>query len=110
MLFQTLFSSQANTLPITVNTVASVPVALPSSGGSLRVVNEGANTVFIAVSTLTVSSTATLPNATPTTTSTPILPGSDVILSVPVSNFVYQISAITRAGASTIYVSVGEGM
>lgn len=100
------FNCQTKTLPISVTTTASSSVALPAAGGVVRLVNEGANICFVSIGAG--SQVATLPNSTPTATSTPVLPGSDMTLSIP-SDSAYNISAITRASTTTLHVQVGEG-
>ncbi len=75
----------------------------------MRLVNEGANIVFVAITPTATSAVATLPNATPTATSTPVLPGEDCVLSIP-SDSLQNISAITRTGISTLHAIVGEGL
>jgi len=101
-------SAQCLTLPVTVTATASTSAALPNLGNSLRVVNEGPNTAFISVGTG--EQTATLPNATATRTSTPVLAGSDIVLTIPASA-VQNISAICRAGGTaTLDCEVGEGL
>ncbi len=101
------FSAQAKTLPISVTSSASSSTALPSAGNTLRVVNEGPNDAFISVGTG--AQTATLPNATPTATSTPVLAGSDVSFTIP-GDAALNISAICRAtGTATLSCQVGEG-
>lgn len=103
------FGAQCFTLPISVTSTASSSATLPGkAGNSLRVVNEGPNVAFISVGAG--SQTATLPNATPTITSVPVLAGTDVIFTIP-NDQVYSISAICRAsGTATLDVQVGEGM
>lgn len=101
------FPCVALTLPISVTTTASTSTALPCAGTVLRLVNEGAQICFVAVGSGT--QTATLPNATTTRTSTPILPGTDITLSID-PNATYNISAITRASTTTLHVIVGEGL
>lgn len=102
------FNCTALTLPISVTASASTSTALPAKGCVIRVVNEGPNIAFISVGTGT--QTATLPNATVTATSTPVLAGSDVSLSIA-SDATYNISAICRAsGTATLSVQVGEGL
>lgn len=109
------FSVQAKTLPISVTSTASTSTALPSIGNCIRLVNEGPNVCFVSIGTGT--QTATLPNATPTATSTPVLAGEDIILSMPnpqassgVAPTALNISAICRAsGTATLDVQVGEG-
>ncbi len=106
------FPAQSLTLPISVTSTASTSAAIPGRGNSIRIVNEGPNVAFVSIGTGT--QTATLPNATSTATSTPVLPGADVILGV--SNRerfgadVLNISAICRAGGTaTLDVQAGEG-
>jgi len=100
-----LFSAQALTLPVSVTTTASTSAALPSTGNSLRVSNEGPDDAFISVGSGT--QTATLPNATATRTSTPVMAGTDMVFSIPASAL--EISAITRSGTATLDCQVGEG-
>ena len=117
------FSAQALTLPITVTATASASTALPAVGNSIRIVNEGPNVAFVSIGTG--SQTATLPNATSTATSTPVLAGSDIVFSIPKPEATptggvnggftaptpLNISAICRAaGTATLDVSVGEGV
>lgn len=101
-----LLSAQSKSLPITVTSTASSSAALPASGKTLRIVNEGPNVAFISVGSGT--QVATLPNATPTATSTPVMPG-DTSLSIDASA-VLNISAVCRASqTATLTVQVGEG-
>ena len=101
------FSAQSKTLPVSVPASASTSAALPATGNSVRLVNEGPNHCFVSIGVG--AQTATLPNATPTATSTPVLAGEDLILSIPVLDTL-QISAICRAsGTATLDVQVGEG-
>lgn len=102
------FSAQAKTKPISVTSTASTSVALPSLGNTLRVVNVGPNTAFFSVGTGT--QTATLPNATPTATSTAIVSGEDASFSIP-GDSIQNFSAICNTSeTATLYVSVGEGV
>ncbi len=102
------FNCSAKTLPISVTATASTSVALPNQGSVLRCINEGPNVCFIAVGSGT--QTATLPNGTPTATSTPVLAGTDITFSIP-QDATYNISAICRAsGTATLDVQVGEGV
>ena len=109
------FIAQALTLPISVTSSASTSTALPAVGNVVRIVNEGPNVAFVSIGTGT--QTATLPNASPTATSTPVLGGSDVTLSIPTvyastgTPTALNISAICRAsGTATLSVQVGEGI
>ena len=105
---QTLpFSATSLTLPIAVTATASASTALPGKGCSIRIINEGPNIAFVSIGAG--AQTATLPNATPTATSTPVLAGTDITLSIP-NDATYNISAICRAsGTATLDIQVGEG-
>ena len=119
-MLQNLFSVQAKTLPISVTSTASTSAALPAIGNSIRLVNEGSSICFVAVGVT--SQTATLPNATPTATSVPILPGEDCVFAIPnpqgtpagdgtfTAPTPLNISAVCRAAATTtLLVQVSEG-
>lgn len=102
------FSATSKTLPISVTSTASTSTALPGQGNSVRCVNEGPSPCFISIGAGT--QTATLPNATPTGTSTPVLAGEDCVFTIP-NDAIYNISAICRAaGTATLDVQVGEGV
>lgn len=114
------FAAQAKTLPISVTSTASTSAALPAIGNTIRIVNEGPNVAFVSIGTGT--QTATLPNASPTATSTPVLAGSDISLTIPnpqaaaagggafTAPTPLNISAICRAsGTATLDVQVNEG-
>lgn len=107
------FSGSAKTKPISVTDSASTSTALPGIGDTIRLVNEGPNNCFVSIGAGT--QTATLPNATPTATSTPVLAGSDISLTIPkdsaASPTALNISAICRAsGTATLCVQVGQGV
>lgn len=103
------FSAQCKTLAINVTASASASVSLPSSGNSIRLVNEGPNNCYVSIGSG--SQTATVPpTSSPVATSTPILAGTDITLSMP-SDQIYNISAICRtAQTATLLVQVGEGL
>lgn len=102
------FSAQAKTMPISVTATASTSTALPGSGNVVRIVNEGPNVAFVSIGAS--AQTATLPNATAVATSTPVLAGTDVSLSIPGGGTTFNISAICRAsGTALLDVQVGEG-
>ena len=102
------FSATSLTLPISVTSTASTSTALPGQGNTVRIINEGPNVAFISIGAG--SQVATLPNATSTATSTPVLGGSDISLTIP-NTAVFNISAICRAaGTATLDVQVGEGV
>jgi len=102
------FSAQSKTLPVSVTATASDSAALPGKGSTVRIVNEGPNVAFVSIGTG--AQVATLPNATPTATSTPVLPGTDISLTIPAAA-VLNVSAICRAsGTATLDIQVGEGL
>ncbi len=106
-------SAQCLTKPISVTATASTSTALPAVGNTIRIVNEGPNVAFVSIGTG--AQTATLPNATATATSTPVLAGEDVVFSIAVDTTTpttpLNISAICRAsGTATIDVQVGNGV
>lgn len=102
------FDAQANAITLAVTSTASVSVALPNLGNTLRIVNEGPNIAFIATGAS--AQVATLPTTSAANTCTPVLAGSDV--SFTISNIaVRQISAICRAaGTAALTIQVGEGV
>lgn len=101
-----LFSAQSKTLPVSCTTTASTSAALPAAGNTLRLVNEGTVVVFFSIGAT--AQTATLPNATPTATSTPIGIGATLLVSIP-ADAIQNISAITRSGTAILHAQVGEG-
>lgn len=102
-------SAQCLTKPITVTSSASTSTALPAVGNTLRVVNEGPNVAFISVGTGT--QTATLPNATATATSFPVVVGDSSFTIANDGTTALNISAVCRASqTATLVVSVGEGI
>ena len=106
-MFQNLFPAQALSKPISVTSTASTSTALPALGNSIRFLNEGPNVCFVSIGTS--SQTATLPNATPTSTSFPVAVG-DSSFTIP-GDAVLNISAVCRANqTATLVVSVGEGV
>lgn len=108
---QNLFSAQANTTTLSATAVAGAAVQLPFGGNSVRIVNEGPNIAFIAISNRS-TVLATLPAIAPgAQTCTPVLSGSDVTLAMENGTAPNYISAICRAaGTAVLSISTGEGM
>ena len=115
------FPCDAFTLPISVTSTASSSTALPAVGNTIRLINEGPNDCFVSIGTGT--QTATLPNATATRTSVPVLAGTDITLTIEkpeatssgsttyTAPTALNISAICRAsGTATLDVQVAEGI
>lgn len=101
------FPAICKTLAKAVSHVASASTELPAAGNSLRIVNDGAVVVFIALGPD--GQLATLPSTTvPAFTCTPLAPNSTTILTIP-SDSNYNISAICQTGVATLYMQVGEG-
>ena len=101
------FSATSKTLPVSVTATASTSTALPGQGNTIRIVNEGPSVAFVSIGAGT--QVATLPNATPTANSTPVLASTDITFTIP-NDAVYNISAICRAaGTALLDIQVGEG-
>ena len=102
------FNAQSKAISISATSTASSSVALPASGAVVRLVNEGPNIAFVSIGSGT--QTATLPSGTAAATCTPVLPNSDISLSIP-ADAVQNISAICRASSTAVLtVQVGEGL
>lgn len=107
---QNLFSAQSATIAVAATATASVAALLPFACGTLRIVNEGPNMAFVAVAATAVGAVATLPAGAAAQTCTPVLPASDITLSIAGATAQY-ISAICRAaGTAVLSVSTGEGV
>ena len=102
------FPADATTISISV-TSASADTTLPAIGAnSVRLVNEGPNNCYIAMGTG--AQTAVVPSATASRKATPVLAGSDVVLSVPWSTALHMATICESAQTSLLRVSLGEGM
>jgi hypothetical protein len=102
------FPVNAPGIAISVTNVASAAVALPV-GNNIRIVSkEGSSDAFVAVSTSNTVA-ATVPGASAARTCNAILGGEDSNFSLPDSQHVCYISAITASGTATLWVYVGEG-
>lgn len=102
------FSATPKTLGIAVTATSSTSIALPGTGNTLRLVNEGPNICFVSIGSG--SQTATLPHTSvPVATSTPV-PVGDISLTIPpVSGL--EIAAICRSSqTAALSVQVGEGL
>ena len=102
------FYAQAKTFKIDVTATSSTNIVLPTpDAGTIRLVNDSNNTVFVAIGIG--DQTATLPTGTAVDTCTPILGKTSPILSIPRGQSM-KIAAICKsAETSTLYVQVGEG-
>lgn len=104
-----LMPASASGISVSVTSTASAAAALPGLGSTIRIVNEGPNTAFIAVGNSSVA--ATVPTGSSATTCTAVLAGEDVVFSRVPDSQTY-ISAITRASPqiATLSVYVSDGM
>ena len=103
-----LINASANTILVTATSTASGAVLLPAAGLTLRVVNEGPSTAYIAIGGSTVA--ATVATGTKSTTATPILAGSDVCFSIAYYAGEKYVSVITDSGNSVrLWFQVSEG-
>lgn len=101
-------SGQCKVKPLsaTDSSGSSSSMTLPATGNQMVVVNEGPSIAFFSVGAG--AQTATLPNSTPTATSTPILPGYERTFTIPTE--ATHIAAVCRSGGTaTLSVYVGEG-
>lgn len=106
------YPAAASTYSISVTATASTATAFtvtPSAvvNNTIRLINEGPNNCYIAVGVSTVE--ATVPTGTPNATSTPVLAGSEIVLSIAQSQT--HISAICRTSqTATLLVSNAAGV
>lgn len=92
---------------VAVTASASASTTLPGRGNTLRVVNSGTKTAYIAVGAG--AQVAIVTTATPSASATAILGGEDCAFTIP-SDAVLNISAIAGSGDTTsLIVQVGEG-
>jgi|SRR5213595_1994862 len=102
------FSANVSCINVAVTTTASASVALPAANRNVRLVNEGPSHCYISIGIG--AQTATLPGSTPARTATPILAGTDIVLGIPDSTNIQQISAICRTGTATLNIQLDGGM
>jgi len=95
----------ARTVAVTASPLAST--ALPNIGNILRAVNIGTEVAYIAVGVD--EQTAKVADSTASDSACPVLPNSDITLSLDASA-INNISTICASGTTTIVVQVGEGM
>lgn len=94
--------SPASTVNIDVS-ASSQRVAVPACiGGTVRIMNNGTATVFIAFGDGTVTAT--------TTAGIPIGPGVIEVMTVPLVSGPLNIAAIASGSTGRIYFSAGEGI
>ena len=103
------FSAQSLTKPVSVtdSSGTSSSTAMPATGNSVRLINEGPSVCFVSIGVG--AQVATLPNATATATSTPVLAGEDLVLSIPAVSGLFIAAVCRSAGTATLDVQVGEG-
>lgn len=104
------FTKTGNTVAFVASTSAPTPVQALSTtlgGNNYRIINSGTVTVFLGYGQDSAGATANTAVVTSTSTSIPLLPGTDEILSfVPNAYF----TGITSSGSATVYIVPGDGM
>lgn len=100
-------NADAPCIQVAATTAASAAVNLPSTGNTVRILNEGPNTAYVAISST--AALATVPGANAARTCTPVGAGEDVSFTIPATTQM-SISAITATGTATLDVQVGEGV
>lgn len=106
---QNLIPIKSPTFSISVTSSSSTPIALSGAGTTVRVVNDGANSAYMAVGATAAAAVATVPTGTAALTATPILAGEDVAFSRDPNTDLY-IAAITASSTTTLRVTVSEGV
>ncbi len=101
------YSIDAPSILITATETATAAVALPGSGNTVRVVNTGTKTAYVAATSAGIA--AVVPSGTASRFATAILAGSDVTFGRSLGATL--ISAIVATGdtSTTLVVSSGEG-
>ena len=99
-------SAQAKTLSVSVTTASSTAANLPAVGNTVRIVNEGPNNAYVAISAA--GTTATVPTGTAAATETPVLAGTDIALDIDGMTQM-MICAITATGSATLRMQVSDG-
>lgn len=103
-----LFPINALTARYSVTATVMAAAQLPINGSSVRLVNEGPNTCYVAVGGSGVA--AGVPTSTPSANATPLLAGEDVTFWRNTASGTY-ISAICATNQTAVLnVSTGEGM
>ena len=104
------FTKTGNTVVFTAATTAPSPVQAVSStlgGSNYRIINSGSVTVFLGYGTTASDATNNSPVITTTGTASPLLPGTDEILTfVPNAYF----TGTTASGTASVYILPGDGM
>lgn len=99
-------SAQAKTLSVSVTTASSTAANLPAVGNTARLVNEGPNHAYVAISAA--GTAATVPTGTAAATATPVLAGTDIALGIDGMTQM-MICAICATGTATLRVQVSDG-
>lgn len=103
------FYAQSKTFKIDVTSVASETKSLNNiDEKQIRIINDGDFTAFFDLGIG--GQQATIPTTTASATCIPIMAGEDLVFSIP-KDKPLQISAICNTGeATTLYVSIGDGI
>jgi len=104
------FQKTGNTVTFIAGVAAPSPVQCVSTtlgGNQYRIINSGAQLVFLGYGIDAANATTNAANVTTTGQAFPLLPGTDEILTfVPNAYF----TGITQSSTSTIYITPGDGV
>ena len=112
---QIAFNPQGNTVVVTAAATAPTGVQAPVNGkfdaqatGQVRIVNAGTNTVHLGVGPSAADATANAVAATAGSPAAgiPLVPGAVEVLRFPLGSYFSGVAA----GATTVYVTPGEGI
>lgn len=103
------FTPTGNTVMFTANTTAPSPVQAVSTtlgGNQYRILNSGTVTVFMGVGNTSAASTSNATVITSTSSTIPLLAGTDEILTFNPNAY---FTGITAASTSVVYITPGDG-
>ena len=103
------FTPTGNTVMFTANTTAPTPVQAVSTtlgGNQYRILNSGTVTVFMGVGNTAAASTSNATVITSTSSTIPLLPGTDEILTFSPNSY---FTGITASSTAVVYLTPGDG-
>lgn len=103
------FTPTGNTVMFTANTSAPTPVQAVSTtlgGNQYRILNSGTVTVFMGVGNTSANATSNATVITSTSSTIPLLAGTDEILTFAPNSY---FTGITAASTAVVYITCGDG-
>ena len=103
------FTPTGNTVMFTANTTAPTPVQAVSTtlgGNQYRILNSGTVTVFMGVGSTAALSTSNATVITSTSSTIPLLAGTDEILTFSPNSY---FTGITASSTAVVYLTPGDG-